>query len=654
MTTSNQIEQLLKNKLCSGDLIEFTLPPDSSKESESDRAARTIEAKLLVDLAQTVNGKVAIPIRISNAIIKGALSLKYVVFDAEVAITGSEFDGEVDLSFATFKQLATFEGSCFHEQVNFRAAHAESYFKISRCYFGRNAYLIDLKVDGNLYAESALFNWVDFSRMEVAKSAFFRRFAEESKVKPICPDNDGLPVRFDGDAYFWRARISGTAEFQGAQFKELAKFDAVHIGGSVYFYPDLAKGTRVTFEKDVRFFYAYIGDTAEFDGANFKMNADFERIKVGGSAYFRTDKKWKNRVSFGGMVCFLGAHIQGNMIFDGSEFTNDKSKAEFDHIKIDGDAGFKCDEQSNRVRFAGQACFVRSHFNGSVNFEGVKFEKDFTFEGAEVQGQAKFQGAVFHGKASFREAHCRVALFRDHLTRKVAEGENQFKNSLNLDGFTYQRITIGLSEIIAIKDNSPFDYDRQPYTQLEATLQSLGYDREADEVYIARRKREARGMWARVCGKQGVEELSPLQTAIEILRIIFDFFQRLLFNYGVRPVQLLVLSVLVIGIGMYMFAQPGAVIHKDWDERHAREKRLDPPVDLNKWQSLGVSLRLFIPIVELPTGGMWIPSEEPAPYIHRLHLSFAGYATVHRIAGAILVPLGVAALTGLIRRREKP
>jgi hypothetical protein len=83
--------------------------------------------------------------------------------------------------------------------------------------------------------------------------------------------------------------------------------------------------------------------------------------------------------------------------------------------------------------------------------------------------------------------------------------------------------------------------------------------------------------------------------------------------------------------------------------RAARRNLFSRPLTLG--EAFGYSLRLFIPVVEIPSGGQWIPSpDEPLP---GLRVSVETYASLHRLAGAILVPLGLAALTGLLLRRDK-
>jgi hypothetical protein len=126
-------------------------------------------------------------------------------------------------------------------------------------------------------------------------------------------------------------------------------------------------------------------------------------------------------------------------------------------------------------------------------------------------------------------------------------------------------------------------------------------------------------------------------------------FQWLLFNYGIRPYRLLVAGIAIIALGMIMFSRPNAVKIKTTTPTPANNQ----PITLNMTQALGFSVRLISP-VEIASGGEWVPTQELAPVIGRFRVSYAGYASFHRLAGFVLVPLGVLVLSGLLRRQAKP
>src|SRR2546422_211246 len=116
-------EQTKRDRLREGRPIEFPTPPDGSETPEA-RAARTIPSKWLDDLAVEPDRVFRTPIRISNAIIDGPLRQPYATFEYDFVITGTEFTGEVDLSFATFKRSVKIDDSRFAARTSLRGAHA--------------------------------------------------------------------------------------------------------------------------------------------------------------------------------------------------------------------------------------------------------------------------------------------------------------------------------------------------------------------------------------------------------------------------------------------------------------------------------------------------------------------------------------------------
>ncbi len=613
-------------KLINGEALDFYSPQHIGHESNAEKAARTIPSLWLMELLEESNYTISKPIRISNAIIKGPVLLRYAVFQYELSITGSTFTDEVDLSFATFKRIITFEGSTFQKPPDFRYAHAESYFSISRCFFPDDTAFTDINIDESLYAESTFFGSVSFTRATVGKSAFFRPYnpsmtrpiVNAKQIIPACSEYDGkpvcthnAPVHFNGKVTFDDARFGSTVEFKGTQFNGRALFQGVQINGSALFYP--YDEICVCFNDQVRFCYTTIKDNADFSAIQCKKEADFENIQIGGLAVWGTYTK-------------------------GQTIAIRKSEPDPDEKKI----------QFNS-RFSGQATFSRACFNGAVSFEGACFEEGAAFDGCKAEGPADFRGTVFKNFVSFCEARFRTVLFRNTLTGKAPE-KKQFMCQVDFRGLSYEFISVAWRELFneqyAHQVEEEFNYHRQPYSQLENTLRTMGLGREADKVYLVRRKHEARQRWNRVLRKNKGEKLSIWQVLPELLVALFDLFQRLLFNYGIRPLRLLWLSLLVIIVGTYIFAQADAVKNKQREEQQVIE-------NLTYSQALGVSLRLFIPIVDLPTGEQWTPTDKPSPYLKFSNLSFAGYATLHRLAGAILVPLGIAALTGFMHRRTE-
>jgi uncharacterized protein YjbI with pentapeptide repeats len=600
--------------------------------------AHTVNSSRLTDLLSKDGRLVDSPIRIANAVIKGPLDFRYATFPCELYITDSVFNDEVDFSFCNFKCVTSFEGSVFKKGTTFRASHAESYLSISRCAFLDSSVFLDLRVDENLYADSSKFRSADFTRASVSKAVFFRPYNPHYS-KPFDrlsenrrPLREGGPVEFVGEVFFDDACFGGTAEFQGARFRGRARFEGIHIGGSIFFYPYGKEA--VCFEGEAKFNYADIGRNAYFGNATFMSGADFEGLRVGGYALW-------------------GSYLEGPGSFLEALQSRSAGLAEYDDLSGTEHSTPALVEKANPslVSFCGKADFTRVRLAGPASFRLAHFKAEAKFDGAECQGPVDFRGAVFDGPLSLREARLRSILFNSTpLGVDPQAAAKQFGGSIDLRGLTYELINGNWRELLIEGRSSQSGratYSRQPYSQMEKVLRAVGHDREADNVYLARRRRECRLMWALVAGRDDGERLPIRQRARRLNSALFDILQRLVFNYGIRPLRLLYFSAVVLLIGVYMFAQPGAVQQRERDERKAVET-------LSASQAFGLSCRLFIPVVDLPTGQQWTPTENPAPHLERVNLSFAGYAALHRLAGAILVPLGIAALTGLMHRRAKP
>lgn len=172
---------------------------------------------------------------------------------------------------------------------------------------------------------------------------------------------------------------------------------------------------------------------------------------------------------------------------------------------------------------------------------------------------------------------------------------------------------------------------------MEKVFRTVGQDRAANEVYLERRHVERQQKWQR--GQIGSWFLDGLYA--------------LLANYGVRPYQLIGIPVMLLLLAMVLFYQPGSVVTNE-------ESKAGCPVpgtNLSLWDALGVSLHEFLP-VDVPLGACWIPSQEPievevdvSGVETRFQIRPSTYSTFFlRLAGWVLVPLGVGAMTGLLRR----
>ncbi len=655
----------------------------------------------LVNASNQPNRTITDSIKIDGLNIVGKLDFRYFVFKQDVSITNTVFQRGVDFSFAVFERGADFTKSEFQGETKFRAVQAKCDFEITGATFEGETSFMDIHVSELFRAEGAQFGGdqacsTRFDRAQIAKDALFCYPDKDEKFKP---------VRFRGDAHFPGAVISGMSKFNGAEFHGKVDFELARFGGDAYFTPALHAGLcyPVLFKENARFWGTYFQSNAEFEGAQFSKEADFELARIDNNAHFRhflvqydkkTEQKIFRPIVFGGEANFLNVHVKGTANFTGVQFT---AKAIFAHAQFDSPAYFSINKGTEPSSFAMEAHFNSARFERQADFRYVSFGGEAIFERAEIKGTALFQGAKFAEIVIFEDAHFNVVLFRERdKNLETPVWGPQFQKSVNMVGFNYERIDADVKELLkgftyeppnvgsreppsqayllALKDREITPFHRQPYTQLQKSLRALGDDRTADEVYLEQRKCQRQQLKERVGRTRA--RLTARRESRGRLSYLSDLLQQWLFRYGIRPFRLLSISLVVILLGAFIFNLEGAVVLKEKDKGTPAQGSVSAnaaapgnPAPLNPTpgnptpektenldftQALGVSFNQFIPIVEIPSGSSWKPSTKLLPGVGFGLFSFSFYGTLHRLAGAILVPLGVAALAGILQRKEKP
>jgi hypothetical protein len=132
----------------------------------------------------------------------------------------------------------------------------------------------------------------------------------------------------------------------------------------------------------------------------------------------------------------------------------------------------------------------------------------------------------------------------------------------------------------------------------------------------------------------------------------------LLTGYGVRLRRILFATLIILALGTFVFQLKGAVEPK----REAQPivivgtsvKAEDPvPPKFGFWDGFWVSVRHFLP-VEIPAGARWKPTANSVWTVRTpwgdVSMTFEAFATLLKLAGWILVPVGLAGLTGILKR----
>ncbi len=186
--------------------------------------------------------------------------------------------------------------------------------------------------------------------------------------------------------------------------------------------------------------------------------------------------------------------------------------------------------------------------------------------------------------------------------------------NFQIDGLSFEHVTTGpgehsWQELYNFIDASA--YNSQSYLQLEAFFRAQGYSDRANSVFIAMKRKERKllSMWS-------FAYWSSL--ALDVL-----------VRYGREPGWALVYSIVFVALGVVVF----------WRRENMEPQKAE---DANKaYSPFWYSVDLLTPFIDLQSANVWMPN--------KTWKAGTEYARVHRVLGWILVPIGIAAITGLIK-----
>jgi uncharacterized protein YjbI with pentapeptide repeats len=651
------------------------------------------------------------PIDLENAQIPCEVWLEHCQFNASANFNGTSSAGTISFENSTFKTdagfnsmkagRAVFNQTVFEGPVDFVAANIAGNFEASGAQFQNKEKTADfgsMKVGGYASFKSAVFEGpADFGSAEIASNfgAHGARFQNKEaqanfsgmKVGGDASFNDSV---FEGPVNFSLADIAGNFTGSGARFQNEEKgadFSSLKVRGYAFFLG------RAVFEGPANFGSANIASTFALPEAKFQnkeKQANFGGIKVEGYAFLNdavfegpvnfamaeiatafsaSQAKFKNEeaeANFGSMkvggyaffdgavfegpVTFVLADIAGSFHVNEAKFHNKEREATFNSIKIRSDAFFQ------NATFEGPVNLVSADIASNLEAHGAKFqnkEKIANFGGMKVGGYAVFSDAVFQGPVNFVGAS---------VAGNFAAGNAKFKNkekeagfgAMKLGGYTFLNDAVfegpvnfnyadfawlDLSKTVLPKVAAKFHmqgmnykyiraapnepeshralldlanrsaYSADVYNHLEEFFLRQGYRDDADRAFIEGKRRER---------KENLHGLSWVGSSL------LDW----LVGYGRRPWQAGIPCAALIALGCVLFSPKKMEPQKPDDT---------PRVYSRFWYSLG----LFLPFVDLQADKVWKPKANQT--------FLRNYMRVHIILGWILVPLVLAALTGLIK-----
>ena len=340
--------------------------------------------------------------------------------------------------------------------------------------------------------------------------------------------------------------------------------------------------------------------------------ADLSGLRVGGFLDLR-------EAVFAGNAVFIRTEIGGNIDARAAQFTNPRNEISFDSMKVNGYAFF----QESVFVFSASFDYARIAENygaDSAHFGNSSPEAKISFNSMQVGRNAFFRKTVFNGWVDFGHADIGGNFVTTEAQFNSPDKPTNF-TGLKTDIADFSRARFATDYLLdamayrELKADSPTAfvdgarYSSDAYASLESFLKRQGMESSANNVYIAQKRRERSGL--NLPGKIG--------------SVVLD----LLVGYGRRPWLAFIWSAVCIAIGWLVFRR-----RKDMEPQKAEYEN-------RPYSAFWYSLDLFLPFVDLQAAGFWSPRKD-----RRFARS---YVAIHTLLGWILIPIGLAAVSGLIR-----
>jgi hypothetical protein len=266
--------------------------------------------------------------------------------------------------------------------------------------------------------------------------------------------------------------------------------------------------------------------------------------------------------------------------------------------------------------------------------------RTWTSGGAISPHDIHFDSTLFERTVSFRASRFRVIFFGNPVTTIRREWFSLdrssaitqpaiFNGTIDLRGLAYDDLHGHLPSIF--EKLAPFD--RQPYAQLEGIMLRRGDEKQATQCYLARRKAERKNKFS----------------LLTLVPWLFDWNYKLWANYGKGSLRLFLYSLSLLIGGTLVFHQPNAL-------RPRIDVATETGTHATIGQALAISIHYFVPM-DIPLGAAFVPREDPvtlrvgnSAFQPQIRIRPDFYASALRVLGTVLVGLGVAAATGLLRR----
>lgn len=393
------------------------------------------------------------------------------------------------------------------------------------------------------------------------------------------------------------AIVDGDVDLKSAEVPHVLKLSGCEFRGEVDFSQAVFKRSlalqKSVFRQPLNLSFAEVGDN--FDAAG----AVFEYVRAGDgdsrvSANLDSLKVAGNatlaEATFRGAANLINMRVGWNLQVDGAMFNSEAEAAVFSLMRVEGNAFLR------RAHFGGPARFVSMSVGSNLNLESARFKQSPEFRNAKVG---------------------RLTL----VNTTTPSARAVFESAPDFEGFTYEQLGHLSGDALAAElaraglDDKLRDRLTDSWNGLYTYYQQHGGREEADDIYVAwQRSKRSNDLARRKYGDYAwgwVEDITS--------------------GFGKRLWYALYWSVFFIAVGCAVFWREDGMETKDPDAAERCRGRYHP---------IWYSIALFLPIISLEDEEVWRPK------LHRRRARF--YMRLHVILGYLLIPIGLAAWTGII------
>jgi hypothetical protein len=409
---------------------------------------------------------------------------------------------------------------------------------------------------------------------------------------------------FESDVDLERSHFYKSLHLDRCEFRKAANFPAVRVDGTMSVF-----GT--TFHREAIFAVANIGVDLIASGASFlylrqAASSNPTARALAGAVETEARRFFAENVS----ATFRGMHVGNRLLLEKSTFNEN-------------------------------CILIAARIDNGVSGKGCKFfgqPDSVTFYGASVGSDIDLTESFFSGRMSFVNLRAGGALDVEKA-QFFSTADFRFMNvsSFNVDGTTFlssPAARLADSKYQFIKRSPDFlgDHSVSNVSDNEALIQFLNMSDATSDTYadleaFARRANAPDfanqiGMAWRARQRATLSWHSPWYwTSLILHAVVAD---------GFHPEWALVWAAAFVIVGCFVFA-PGRMQPQDGGTS-----------GLSEWSysRFWYSLDLFLPVIDLIAASRWMP---------RRTSRIKTYMRIHRIAGWIIVPLGLLALAGIFK-----